>query len=247
MRPYKEAKAQASRKPAVYRIVKAKELTEEQKRQQFNFVKQEVIDSYNIWNMILSYLPPNKKQQMCLLSKDINKRTREYIEWEIKDRKRKMIKDVAVVAVPEKKESGGDRAKVVKGQKELIDREFIFWNENSHLTYGVEFSHLQNGTPNMAAMTPYDNRTIKMKPETTQPNYQDQISEAIEREKTRNMSLTELGNIYNKEREHLKRLIFNHHIDMENMLKWRQPTNLSQHQGNVENHLDQTTRNFDMN
>ena len=43
--------------------------------------------------MILSYLPPNKKQQMCLLSKEINKRTKEYIEWEIKDRNHRNMKE----------------------------------------------------------------------------------------------------------------------------------------------------------
>lgn len=50
--------------------------------------------------MILSYLPPNKKQQMCLLNKDINKRTKEFIEWEIKDRHLKSIdlgKQITVV------------------------------------------------------------------------------------------------------------------------------------------------------
>jgi hypothetical protein len=61
MRPYKEAKIWASKKPAMYRIVKAKELTEEQLELQVNYSKKAIVDSYQIWNMILSYLPPVKK------------------------------------------------------------------------------------------------------------------------------------------------------------------------------------------
>ena len=54
-------------------------------RLRLRYVSKAIVDSYQIWNKILSFLPPNKKQHMCLMNKDLNKRTKDFIEWELKE------------------------------------------------------------------------------------------------------------------------------------------------------------------
>jgi hypothetical protein len=42
-----------------------------------------IVDSYQVWNMILSYLSPNEKQRMCMMNKDLYARTKDHLSWEV--------------------------------------------------------------------------------------------------------------------------------------------------------------------
>lgn len=44
-----------------------------------------VVDSYQIWNKIVSYLAPKNKQKLTMLNTDLSKRTKDYIEWELRE------------------------------------------------------------------------------------------------------------------------------------------------------------------
>jgi hypothetical protein len=85
MRPYKTAKELAAKPPPIYRVVASLPVTKEQQALEFKSKQKAIVDSYQIWNKILSYLQPNKKQQLALLNKDLNTRTKDYMEWELRD------------------------------------------------------------------------------------------------------------------------------------------------------------------
>lgn len=53
-----------------------------------------IVDSYKIWNRILSYLPPNRRRLMCMMNKDLYQRTKEYIEHNEKQETRKRLAPV---------------------------------------------------------------------------------------------------------------------------------------------------------
>lgn len=46
---------------------------------------QQVVDSYKIWNMILSFLQPRQKVKLIVMNRDLSKRTKDFIEWELRD------------------------------------------------------------------------------------------------------------------------------------------------------------------
>ena len=92
-----------------------------------------IVDSYQIWNKILSYLPPDHKQMLTLMNKDLSKRTKDFIEWELREYKYKSIypppKPTAVAII----QPSGPRSKSSresKKPKELIDKEFVDWASN---------------------------------------------------------------------------------------------------------------------
>jgi hypothetical protein len=50
--------------------------------------------------MIVSYLPPSQKQKMKLMNRDLSKRTRDFIEWELREYTYKRIHPVPKAVMP---------------------------------------------------------------------------------------------------------------------------------------------------
>ena len=90
-------------------------------------------------------MPPNHKQKLTLMNRALSKRTKDFIEWELRDisgsslKKPKKLRPAAINdVIPEEEEEYESTIKASRGPRkphEIVDKDFVHWSDNQQMVY----------------------------------------------------------------------------------------------------------------